>query len=809
MKILNIAEKPSVAKSISYTLSQNVSKLQSYNKYTPNYKFKYKENEMVFTSLLGHLFTTDFVGYQDWNAADPKILFTAEIKKFVNKNQDNIKKNIQNQVYNANLVVIWTDCDREGENIGKEIYDVVREKNKHVEIKRARFNAITFTNICYAFDNLTNINLNDSEAVDTRIELDLRIGSAFTRLQSLNLEEKMVLSYGSCQIPTLGFVVARMVEIENFVAEKYYSLELLIREAANVHKNKTNSENGSLSANKAKRSDACGIAVINDKKSNEDVFTWDRGPIYDKNLSIYVLNMMNKHSYCIIKFKNTKEVQKTKPLPLRTVEFQKACASFFKISSSEVMKIAENLYTKGYISYPRTETDVFPNKFNYKEIINLLKTDARYKSYCEKLNYDSFAYPRKGKNDDMAHSPIYPLKNGSGLSGNECKIYDFVARRFLACVSKNAVGEEICVSAEVGQELFSTKGLQILEKNYLEIYTYEKWNENKINDYKLNTKIELYQEKNNTTVYDKKQNEVMYVDKDNRYIGSLGVENKETKPPSFLTEPELISLMDKNGIGTDATIAEHIQKIQDRKYAYKRNAYIIATSLGYGLIDGYKRIGLLELPNPHLRSKLEEDLKRICEGNKNKKQVFDSELAIYMNFYDKLCNNITTVKNVILEHKENDTNKIEKCAKSKRIEEKDNLYNDFENTIKKVKNGESIQNQNPNHIKAIKQITKVQKPVNTKNVCFCKKATKVNIVTKSGVNKNKEFYSCVNWPNGCEYFEWVSNQTEKQDNTKSETKCYCGFDVQTKKSNTEQNKDRMFYCCKKAYKPCKYFAWID
>jgi DNA topoisomerase-3 len=77
-----------------------------------------------------------------------------------------------------------------------------------------------------------------------------------------------------------------------------------------------------------------------------------------------------------------------------------------------------------------------------------------------------------------------------------------------------------------------------------------------------------------------------------------------TTPPKLLTESELIGLMDANGIGTDATIAQHIKTIQDRKYAVKENNVFTPTSLGAALVDGYNRIGY-ELSKPNLRAKME------------------------------------------------------------------------------------------------------------------------------------------------------------------------------------------------------------
>lgn len=83
----------------------------------------------------------------------------------------------------------------------------------------------------------------------------------------------------------------------------------------------------------------------------------------------------------------------------------------------------------------------------------------------------------------QAHPPIHPTKYANNLSGNEQKVYEYIVRHFLACVSKDALGFETTVQADVAEEKFTAKGLMILEKNYLDVYIYEKWNAKEIHNY--------------------------------------------------------------------------------------------------------------------------------------------------------------------------------------------------------------------------------------------------------------------------------------------------------------------------------------
>ncbi len=106
-----------------------------------------------------------------------------------------------------------------------------------------------------------------------------------------------------------------------------------------------------------------------------------------------------------------------------------------------------------------------------------------------------------------------------------------------------------------------------------------------------------------------------------------------TAAPNLLTEADLISLMDKHGIGTDATHADHIEKIKSRMYVGLRNDLrLIPGHLGLGLVEGYDEMGF-HMSKPRLRSELEADLKRICEGRMTKDDVLRNQIAKYRDIF--------------------------------------------------------------------------------------------------------------------------------------------------------------------------------
>jgi len=229
-----------------------------------------------------------------------------------------------------------------------------------------------------------------------------------------------------------------------------------------------------------------------------------------------------------------------------------------------------------------------------------------------------FTNPRSGNHNDKAHPPIHPVSwvNPSHLNENEKKVYEFVARRFLACCSDNAKGQGTDIEILYGEEIFHASGLIVLERNYLDVYVYDKW--------------ESSQQLPNF-----ERGELFEPTEANIFEG-------KTTAPSYLTEPELIGLMDANGIGTDATMAEHIAKIKEREYVVvnKRGSgrnkveELIPTRLGIALVEGYDNVvtGLpnsISLSKPFLRKEMELRMLEICAGSKTRQEVVQQSLDMY------------------------------------------------------------------------------------------------------------------------------------------------------------------------------------
>lgn len=116
------------------------------------------------------------------------------------------------------------------------------------------------------------------------------------------------------------------------------------------------------------------------------------------------------------------------------------------------------MYQRGILSYPRTETDQFDDKFDFQAYISKQTSSPEWGGFATRLKDGEFNKPRKGKKNDKAHPPIHPTAYAGNLAGNEKKVYEYVTRRFLASCSKDAEGFQTTITVLVNGEEFSASG---------------------------------------------------------------------------------------------------------------------------------------------------------------------------------------------------------------------------------------------------------------------------------------------------------------------------------------------------------------
>ncbi|KAL8932175.1 MAG: hypothetical protein Q9216_006937 [Gyalolechia sp. 2 TL-2023] len=636
-KVLCVAEKPSIAKSVAQHLSGGRINTHNVpgNQYVKNYEFDYAfappwgNCSVTMTSVLGHLTGTDFPPeYKKWQISTCQQLFDAPVITSVDEDKKPIARNITQQARYSKALFIWTDCDREGEHIGSEVRQAAFEGNQGLEVKRAIFSNTERGHVLQAAQRPVPLDDRQVSAVAARIELDLRLGVVFTRFQTLTLRtlggdlaNDRIISYGSCQFPTLGFVVDRYFRVKNFIPEQFWS-----------------------------------IKVVHHREDHDVTFLWRRHRLFDRMSVVILFERCLAARLAKVTKLQKRPTSKWKPLPLTTVELQKLGSRFLGMDSQRVMKIAESLYNKGWISYPRTETDQFDRGMDLKRLVEKQTQDNAWGPHAQELVNGAFRQPRGGRHNDQAHPPIHPVNYVApgSLGDDDRRVYEFVVRRFLACCSEDAKGESTTIEIDYGSETFFANGLLVLQKNYLLVYPYDKWESSQqLPHFAVGETFEPTE---------------------------ANITEGETSPPGYLTEPELISIMDANGIGTDATMAEHIAKIKEREYVMTQSSsgsgrgeaagrggrggrggrrggrggstgggggvqHFIPTTLGVALIEGYDSIGFdTSLGKPFLRKEMELKMKEICAGTKSRNDFVQETLEQYRDVFVRTQQQVEQLK---------------------------------------------------------------------------------------------------------------------------------------------------------------------
>ncbi|RKP36084.1 DNA topoisomerase [Dimargaris cristalligena] len=599
MRILIVAEKPSQAKEVARILSNGAChRRQGPSKFCSNFDFPYKfrnqDCQVTVTSVAGHLMRIDFPPeYRSWRAVDPVALFQAPLVKEVHPNYLDIQRNLKQETRNMNVLLIWTDYDREGENIGSEIVDVCRSVKQRFEVLRAKFSVFTPEGIRSAMNHPVQLDYQQVHAVDARTELDLRVGSALTRFQTLRLAPRFrevnnkIISYGPCQFPTLGFVVDQYLKVEKFVPEPFWHID-----------------------------------VQHEKEDTQAKFAWKRTRLFCRWTCTALYEQCVENPTAHVIRVDSKPTSKWKPVPLTTVEMLKMASRYLRMASDRAMKVAETLYNQGFISYPRTETDQFSSDFPLRPLVEKQTNAPDWGNYATRLLEGEFKPPRNGKNNDNAHPPIHPTAYAGTLAGDDKRLYEMIVRRFLAVCWDDAKGHKTEVDIRIDQEEFHCKGLMVLAKNYLEVYPYEKWTD---------MTMPVYQQGESFTPT------------------AIELVAGSTSAPQLLSESDLIERMEKFGIGTDATIHDHIKKVQDREYVIKQpDSRFCPSTLGVALVEGYDSIGFdLSLCKPFLRSAMERDMNRIIQGAKTKEEVIAANIAMYREVYQRTLEQASALESAL------------------------------------------------------------------------------------------------------------------------------------------------------------------
>jgi DNA topoisomerase-1 len=569
---LIVTEKNNSAKKIAEILSKGEAKADATYK-VPFYSWGDGDDAQMTVGLKGHVLNPAFPeGYSNWQETDPKTLIDAEL--VTEATDKNVVKAVRKLAKGAESIVIATDFDREGELIGLEALREILEVNPGVEgtVKRARYSALTKDEIESAFGDLDVLSYDLAHAAQTRGEIDLIWGATLTRAVSLATRRfgSNFLSVGRVQSPTLGLIVERELERRAHVAVPYW--EVLA---------KFTHTDGSFEAH-----------------HKTDKF-WEKPAAEAALASTDSPGVVTELS----KRKNTRKP----PTPYNTTAFATDASSRLGIPPSRAMRIAEDLYMDGFISYPRTDNTVYPPSLPLRELVASLVKIPEFSAAKGLLDGELTA--TRGKKETTDHPPIYPTQAvyPNALDGVHRRVYELIARRFLATFSPPMITESARADIEAGSETYFVRGSIVVDPGYAAIYTYARSADNELPALEEGQKLEL--------------------------DGAPWMVDKETQPPSRISQGKLLELMEELGLGTKATRPDIIQKLYDRGYVYNNPPEPSETGIAM-----YKAFSehVLRMATPEMTAELERDMDEIAAGKIKRDEVLQISREMLHGTYDDL-----------------------------------------------------------------------------------------------------------------------------------------------------------------------------
>jgi len=582
--VLVVCEKNSVAKAVASALSDDSYRAFNING-IPCYAFSKDGKRWVAVGLKGHLMDFDFEAeLNDWGSVDPKDLFKASPIRVFREESLRYVEALRELGRRAEEVVLALDADVEGEGIAFEVMDVVRAVNPHAEFKRAWFSSLDKEELLEAFRNLREPNKRWADKCFARSIIDLTVGASFTRLLTLKVREVEpsalpkghFISYGPCQSPTLYFVVKRAIERERFQSQRFYRVVA-----------------------KLKISDR--ILEVEHVKGGFD----------SKEEAELVRARAGKVAVAEVEDMKVAKTKREPPKPLDTVELESLASKHLNIRAKRALDIAEELYRRGLISYPRTETQVYPPSAHDR--LKAFVGHPEFGGYVKWL-LTIGAKPTSGLKDDKAHPPIHPIRAATKeevervLGRDGWRLYELVVRHFIATFSPPAQLESKRYVFDVGGERFAFTTLEVVDEGFFAVYRYDYPREVPHLPVSVGDKVQVL---------------------------SVEVKEGQTEPPPYLSESELLKLMEKWGIGTDATMQDHIQTNVDRGYMYIEAKRCIPTELGKRLITQLEKHAP-ELVRPEIRGMMERELTKIASGDEDMESVIAKAKKYFLSQYLKL-----------------------------------------------------------------------------------------------------------------------------------------------------------------------------
>jgi DNA topoisomerase I len=508
---------------------------------------KFLGSDFVIKSSFGHVrdLPKRELGVDVENKFQPKYVIPTKAKKVVLE--------LKKESAKADITILATDEDREGESIAWHLQEALKLKNP----ERIVFHEITKTAIENALKNPRHIDMNLVDAQQARRILDRIVGYKISPFLWKKIAKG--LSAGRVQSVAVRLVVEKEKEIEKFTPQEYWSLEALLKKENNEFL----------------------TSLI--KKDGKSI---DKLEIKNKEEADKILKDLNNSEY-IVDSVEKKETKRHPAPPFTTSTLQQAAWQRFKFSAKMTMALAQKLYEEGNITYHRTDS------LNLSETSLSAAKDFITEKYGK--NYwagKSVKYVTKSKGAQEAHESIRPAyadrapESLKDLDSRQLKLYTLIWQRFIACQMSPALFDSVSADIKAKEYTFRANGQTLKFEGFLKVYP-TKFEQKDLPDLEKNDKLDLVK---------------------------LEPAQHFTEPPARYNEASLIKTLEKFGIGRPSTYAPTLSTIQTRNYIEKNEQKRFKpTEMGTIVTDVLVK-NFPEIVDIDFTAKMEKELDEVAEG---------------------------------------------------------------------------------------------------------------------------------------------------------------------------------------------------
>ncbi len=496
-----------------------------------------------------------------------------EPKYITIRGKGDILANLRKEVKKAEKIYLATDPDREGEAISWHLLAALKLENK--KVYRITFNEITKTAVKESLKNAREINMDLVDAQQARRCLDRMVGYKISPV--LWAKVKRGLSAGRVQSVALRIICDREEEINAFISEEYWTLEASF-----------------LVAGEKKPLLAKYYGTTEEKKT-----------IGSREELEAVKKLLNQAEYQVSSVKNGERVKKA-PLPFTTSTLQQEASKVLNFSTQKTMRLAQQLYESGIITYLRTDSTRVSDEA--AKAAREFVTTKYGTDYAAKAEQEQ----KSGAKIQDAHEAIRPTdlnrtpsESKESLARDQFRLYQLIWKRFVASRMASAVYETTSVKIDAAGQRFSVAASKVKFDGFMSVYTEEE-----------------EKEENNTLVKG--------ITKDTKLtLQQLFEKQHFTQPASHYTEASLVRAMEELGIGRPSTYAPTITTILARRYIVKENKNLYVTELGE-VVNNMMKEAFPSIVDVNFTATMEALLDGVEEGSVKWKTVVS-------NFYPDLA----------------------------------------------------------------------------------------------------------------------------------------------------------------------------